>query len=149
MAASPIRVCIRRAQPDSPVVHNSVPSSYLRHRVIAEEVYQARRRALRWQRAALAIIAGLFYLVIGRDLFALARGGKDNAAMEVRKGTQDLAASLSPASAAGKVTQGQKATAISIDSVSAVERLLAKQGDSNGLESLLSEDPAPPEAKGK
>ena len=103
MAASPIRVSLRRAQPGSPAVHGSVPGVYLRHRAAADEIYRSRRRALRWQRAILAIIACLFYFVIGRDLLAVARTKKDNAAMELREDTHQLATDVSHIAGAAKL----------------------------------------------
>lgn len=136
MAASPKRVSARRAQLGAPVLPVSSPGRYLRHRVAADRAYHLRRRLLWWHRAALLVIASLFYLVIGRDLIALARAKKDSAAMEIRHDTHQIATDLSRIAASARLASDQSIPGLDPSPLPASGTV--EPGD---LDSLLSKQP--------
>ena len=107
MTASPNRVPTRRAQLGSPVVSVTGPARYLRHRAAADAAYRARQRAQRRNRLIIAVVVGLFYFLIGRDLFALAKAKKDSASMQVRSDTHQLADDVTRIARAGRLASDQ------------------------------------------
>jgi hypothetical protein len=90
-----------------------------------------------WHRGALAFVACCFYLVIGRDLLALARAKKDSAVMEIRHETHQLATDIRRASDAARYASDQ--TVLSVDFSSA--QTMAKQADPDDLDAILSNQP--------
>jgi len=83
-----------RVQFGSPPVAVNPPGSYLRHRSLAERAYQARRRASRIRRAIFLLSAAVFYLVIGRELWHLARAKASLFSTQLRADTHGLTASV-------------------------------------------------------
>lgn len=91
MTASPRgRPVGRRPQLGSPIIPINCTGAYLRHRVAAERAYLARRRIMWWHRAVIALVLCVFYLVIGRDLIALAAAKKETAKMEIEHDARQL-----------------------------------------------------------
>jgi hypothetical protein len=137
VTASPKRVSGRRAQLGAPVVPINSSGRYLRHRVAADEAYHSRRRALWWHRAALAVIAGLFYLAIGRDLLALARAKKDSAVMEIRYDTHQVVGDLQRIAGAANLASNENMSPLAFTSAQA----MAAKGDPGEVQALLSSQP--------
>ena len=118
MTASPRnRTTSPHASLGSPIIPINSPGAYLRHRVAAERASAARRRLLWWYRAFVALIICVFYLVIGRDLIALASAKKDTAKMEIEHDAQQLRQDLKRIT--GTVEQVGNAPVISPESASA------------------------------
>jgi hypothetical protein len=90
MAGSPVRPGRRRVHLGAPVIPINPSATYLRHRVAVERAARGRRRTIRWRRLLLALMCGLLYFAIGRDLIALARAKKDTVTMEIRHDVQTL-----------------------------------------------------------
>ena len=143
MTALPTRKRARRAQLGAPVLPVNAPGHYLRQRVSAARAYRARRRMFWWHRGALAFIACCFYLVIGRDLLALARAKKDSAAMEIRCETHQLATDIRRVGDAAKLASDQ--TVFPVDLSSA--QTMAKQANPDDAEAILSNQPVEPPSR--
>lgn len=97
MAASPKRVpmVIRRTSRvalDLPT--KATPAYYLLHRVAADEAYRRRQRLRLRNRIIVVCLAGLFYLVIGRNLISLSRAKADSTSMEVQHDPHQFTAEL-------------------------------------------------------
>ena len=85
-------------------------ATYLRHRVAVERAARARRRAMRWRRLLLALMCGLLYFAIGRDLIALARAKKDTVTMEIRRDVQTLSNDVERITGASQVQAAHEIT---------------------------------------
>ena len=143
MTASLTRKRARRAQLGAPVLPVNASARYLHHRVSAQQAYRARRRMLWWHRGALAFIACCFYLVIGRDLLAVARAKKDSAAMEIRCETHQLSTDVRRVGDAAKLASDQ--TVFPVDLSSA--QTMAEQANPDAAEAILSNRPVEPRSR--
>jgi hypothetical protein len=96
-----------------------------------------------WHRGALAFVACCFYLVIGRDLLAVARAKKDSAVMEIRCDTHQLTTEIRHAADAARLASDQ--TVLSVDLSSAPT--MAKQAKPHDAEAILSNQPIEPRSR--
>ncbi len=87
----------------------------------AEKAFLARRRLIWWYRAVVALVICVFYLVIGRDLLALASAKKDNAKMEIEHEAFQLRQDLKKIT--GTIDQAGSASAITPETTAAAAQL--------------------------
>ena len=113
-------------------------ATYLRHRVAVERAARARRRAMRWRRLLLALMCGLLYFAIGRDLIALARAKKDTVTMEIRRDVQTLSNDVERITGASQVQAAHEITSpVAFTSAAA----LAGRDDPDDIDAWLCGDP--------
>ena len=113
-------------------------ATYLRHRVAVERAARARRRAMRWRRLLLALMCGLLYFAIGRDLIALARAKKDTVTMEIRRDVQTLSNDVERITGASQVQAAHEITSpVAFTSAAA----LAGKDDPDDIDAWLCGDP--------
>lgn len=113
-------------------------ATYLRHRVVVERAARARRRAMRWRRLLLALMCGLLYFAIGRDLIALARAKKDTVTMEIRRDVQTLSNDVERITGASQVQAAHEITSpVAFTSAAA----LAGKDDPDDIDAWLCGDP--------
>jgi len=143
MAASLTRKRGARPQLGAPLLPVNAPARYLRHRASADRAYRNRRRQLWWHRGALAFVVGCFYLVIGRDLLAVARAKKDSAVMEIRCETHQLATDIKRAADAAKLASDQTVLPLDVSSAPTI----AEQTSMDDAEAILSNPPVQPRSR--
>ena len=113
-------------------------ATYLRHRVAVERAARARRRAMRWRRLLLALMCGLLYFALGRDLIALARAKKDTVTMEIRRDVQTLSNDVERITGASQVQAAHEITSpVAFTSAAA----LAGKDDPDDIDAWLCGDP--------
>jgi hypothetical protein len=138
MAGSPVRPAGRRVHLGAPVIPINPSATYLRHRVAVERAARARRRAMRWRRLLLALMCGLLYFAIGRDLIALARAKKDTVTMEIRRDVQTLSNDVERITGASQVQAAHEITSpVAFTSAAA----LAGKDDPDDIDAWLCGDP--------
>lgn len=113
-------------------------ATYLRHRVAVERASRARRRTIRWRRLLLALICGVLYFAIGRDLVSLARSRTDTLAMEIRRDVQTLSDDVGQITGASQVQAAHEITSpVAFTSAAA----LASKDNPEDIDAWLSGDP--------
>ncbi len=138
MAGSPVRPPGRRVHLGAPVIPINPSATYLRHRVAVERASRARRRAIRWRRLLLALVCGLLYFAIGRDLIALGRAKKDAMAMEVRRDVHTFSKDVERITGVSRTTAAHEITSpVAFTSAAA----LADKHDPDDLDAWFCEDP--------
>jgi putative intracellular protease/amidase len=119
-------------------------ATYLRHRVAVESAARARRRAIRWRRLLLALMCGLLYFAIGRDLIALARAKKDTVAMEIRHDVQTLSNDVQRMAGASQVQAAHEITSPVVFTSAAA---LANKESPDDIDAWLCGDPVTVESR--
>jgi len=110
---------------------------YLRHRVAAERARAARLRATWCFRVSAALLLCLFYLVIGRDLVAVARAKKDTAEMEIRHEAHRFSKDLESLAGAAGLASAEDPSPPALTSSAA----LAENGNPTDVEAMLTGQP--------
>jgi len=93
---------------------------------------------MRWRRLLLALMCGLLYFAIGRDLIALARAKKDTVTMEIRRDVQTLSNDVERITGASQVQAAHEITSpVAFTSAAA----LAGKDDPDDIDAWLCGDP--------
>jgi len=114
------------------------PAAYLRHRAAVARADRARRRAMWRRRLLLAVVCGLLYFAIGRDLIALGRAKKDTMVMEVRHDAHGLAKDVERIVEVGRLQTASESTSpLAFMSAAA----LVSRGSPGDVDAWLCEEP--------
>ena len=93
---------------------------------------------MRWRRLLLALMCGLLYFAIGRDLIALARAKKDTVTMEIRHDVQTLSNDVERITGASQVQAAHEITSpVAFTSAAA----LASKENPEDIDAWLCGDP--------
>jgi len=120
VSTSPQRPLIGRERLGSPIISIRPPGAYLRHRVAAERAFAARQRSLWHYRILGAVVAGVLYMLIGRDVLSLVTAKKDVTVMEVEYEADRFMNDLQKIASAASVDSGENMSPIAFTSGAAL-----------------------------